>query len=385
MNNFLKHTSGKLIIGLSLVVAIMSCNKELPDAQPITFPVATSSIGEYMASDTNFRLFRLASNKVGLFPTLSDRNRVFTVYAPSNTAFRTIGFDSAQIVNASGAALSTLGFIVNYHIIPGQLFKSTNIPTTFPNVQLPTNIALGNLPGTTVPFPLTAFLSRRTTGFWFNNVPGLPTTVDFTNGSLNQISRVATPPATMVKAIINSDANLSLFDSLIVRGDSGQVDPAKFDSIMKNPGANMTVFAPNNAAIKRFISQITGGLIPAAAPDAVHAAFIRTNVPPATARGVVAYHLLATKNTVGSFVPHRVFSVNFEPTPGFYQTLVNASVAAHPGVSVTSFFTGQVVDSMKVIGVGAGSELATAKPPTTFDRHGVNGVVHVIDRVLRPQ
>ncbi|MEO5984792.1 MAG: hypothetical protein ABIP80_04760, partial [Ferruginibacter sp.] len=63
----------------------------------------------------------------------------------------------------------------------------------------------------------------------------------------------------------------------------------------------------------------------------------------------------------------------------------NASVSVHPGVSVQSFFTGLSVDSMKVIGLGNGGVAATSKPATTFDKHGVNGVVHLINMVLRPQ
>lgn len=384
--NHLNIITGSLVLGSAMAFALASCNKALPEATPVTYPVATTSIGEYMASDTNFRLYRLASVKVGVFATLSDRTKAYTVYAPTNTAFRSIGLDSLQIVNATGSTLTTLGAIVNFHIIPGETWSSDAIPMTFPNVQLPTSLSLGSLPGTAIPFPLTTFLSRRSSGFWFNMVPGTGSPVGFTYGSLNSVTRIAIPTTAYVKNLIDADPSLSLYDSLILRADVGSTPSSSIAGILSNAGASITAFAPNNAAMKTFLSQASGGLIPPAAPDATFAAFIRTSFPVQSAQAIVYYHLLATPAGAG-FVPQRVFSVNFNTTASFIKTLFNNApgAAAHPGVSASAFFTGQVVDSIKVIGIGAGSVMATSKPAANFDRNCINGVVHVIDQVLRPQ
>jgi hypothetical protein len=109
-----------------------------------------------------------------------------------------------------------------------------------------------------------------------------------------------------------------------------------------------------------------------------------------TVRGIAAYHFLATNRGAG-FQPNiRAFSVNFPETPGFFTTLVNSSVAIHPGIMAQATFTGPFVSSLKFTGLGTfppgGAPYSGAAANTVkMDQHAVNGVFHIIDKVLLPQ
>jgi hypothetical protein len=171
----------------------------------------------------------------------------------------------------------------------------------------------------------------------------------------------------------------------------------------------MTVLAPNDDAFRTLIYglvygqvlALTGdaGIADAQATAAVAAgpAFLSTNnVTTKLLRGVLAYHLLATPNpSTGDFETNiRVFSVNFpqasHTSPFFITTLVNTSVAVHPGIKVDATFTGPFVTDLKFTGLGTfppdGAPYSgTPATATSLDNHAVNGVYYVIDHVLLPQ
>ncbi len=382
--NILSSLTKQMLAVMVCLFTLFSCNKDLPQPVPIENSAATgSTIADLINANPNFSFFKAAATRVGAMTLFADRNSRFTLFIPDNAAFIASGIPSEAVI--AGLAITTVGAIVNYHILPGEELLSANISTAFPNVQLPSLLGPGsNLPGTIIPFKLSLFASKRGSNLWLNNVPFTSADTKAANGVIHVLSRLASPPSLVVAQIIYGDPSLTLFSALIQRGGTGQPAASTFDSININAGANLTVFAPTNPGVKGLLSALSGGMLPPNAPDANFIAFINANVPVATAAGLVAYHFLAFP-TATSATPWRAFSNNFTNTPTFYKTLVNASVSVHPGVSVQSFFTGLSVDSMKVIGLGNGGVASTSKPATTFDKHGVNGVVHLIDIVLRPQ
>ncbi len=223
--NILKSTklSGICIL-CAITFLVASCNKDLPVAQPIIYPSAnnsTTSIGAMLSQDTaHYSFFIAAATKSGLLGQLSDSTKLFTVFLPNNAAFIASGFPSLAAVNAQSA--TTLGGIVGYSIIPGKQFTSDMIPTTFPNIQLPTAVYTGNLlPGTSLQFNLTTFPSRRTSGFWDNNIPVLQPDIKMQNGVVHVVAGIVAPPSTVLKSMIYADANLSYFKAAIARADSG--------------------------------------------------------------------------------------------------------------------------------------------------------------------
>lgn len=402
------------VVRLPILAAFMfilaSCNKDLPDPTPIPYQPAnssTSTIGDVINSDPNYSIFKAAATRVGAMAGLGDSSKIFTVFLPDNNAFIASGIPSAAVIAA--LPINTVGAIVNYAIIPGEQLTSANAPQTFPNVQLPTSITIGFLPGTPIPLKLSTFPSKRATGFWDNNIPVVTPDIKFKNGVIHVVAGIVAPPSQVLRDALYSNPNLTYFKAAIARADSGQTGLSRFDSLLNYPVTNMTILAPADTAFQNLIYglvygkvyALTGGndaIADAQASMAVAAGpvFLSTNnVTTALVRGIIAYHFLASPNpSSGAFEPNiRVFSVNFPPasaTPFFVQTLVNSSFAPHPGIKVDATFTGPFVTDLKFAGLGTfppGGAPYTGAPATatSLDNHAVNGVYYVINKVLLPQ
>lgn len=279
-------------------------------------------------------------------------------------------------------------------------------------MQMPTLLGPGsNLPGTIIPFRLTIFPSKRGSSLWVNNIPIITPDIKTSNGTIHIVGGVIAPPAKTLRDTLYARADLTYFRAAIARADSGQVGTSRFDSLMNYAVTNMTVLAPNDAAFQTLLfGSIYGYLIAQGVPPATATAqatllsstpAIFTNpasyaiLPAATVRGILAYHLLASPNpTTGAFEPNiRAFGVNFpaaSANPFFVKTLINSSVAVHPGIIASATFTGPLATGLSFTGLGTfppgGAPYSgPAATATARDIHGVNGVGHVINRVLLPQ
>jgi len=411
-NNILKTF---WISGLCLVVIaglfLNSCNKALPDPTPILYPpvndVATS-IGDVINSDTSYSFFKAAAEKTGQLAQLSDSNSIFTVFLPNNNAFRVSGISSIDVVNSLPA--NVLGGIVGYAIIPGLQYLSTSISESFPNIQLPSSISIGTLPGTPLPLKLSTFPSVGATGFYDNNIPVVQPDLKMRNGVIHLVAAIAAPPSQLLKTAMYSNANLTYFKAAVARADSGQSGLNKIDSLLGYAVTNMTILAPSDEAFQQLLfgviysSLVQQGMPPAQAagiatalsgsPDVFSNPDLYSALPAATVRGILAYHFLATFNPIDTaFEPNiRVFSVNFSSTPTLHTTLVNSDSAAvnHPGILTQATFTGPFVTSLKFTGLGtfpSGGAPYSRTPANaiSMDNHAVNGVYYIIDEVLLPQ
>jgi uncharacterized surface protein with fasciclin (FAS1) repeats len=399
-----KYSIAKLGIALTIAASVFtSCNKELPNPTPIVTPVpGGSTFADVLNLDPNYSFLKAAVSRVpGLLATLGDRNTVFTLYAPDNAAFIASGIPSEAVIGA--LPLTTIVPLLQYHLVGGQKLTSAVTPATFPNAQEPTNLVLS------APFfRMSAFPSKRGTSMWVNNIPVVGPDVAVANGIVHKMAAVLAPPSQLLAQILYADPNLSYFAAAVAKADEGQTGTNRIDSLLKFAPVNMTILAPNNTAFRNMLdTTIRRALLQQGMPAAVAAATATSlastpavfNNPalaavltPATVRGILAYHVLASKNTnPAAFQPDiRAFSNNFSTTPSFHTTLVNGSVAVHPGVLAQATFTGPFVTSLKFTGLGTlpsgGAPFSgVAANAITQDVHAVNGVVHVIDRVLLPQ
>jgi hypothetical protein len=190
---------------------------------------------------------------------------------------------------------------------------------------------------------------------------------------------------------------MSFFSAAISRGDSAQVGTARIDSLLNLPiGPNFTVFVPTNAAMRQLLTgQITLALIAQGLPPATAAATAASlAATPAvfanpalfgalsaqTVKGIVVYHILGV----------RAFTVNFPTTATPVPTLLNSAVPTHPGVTLMATFAGPFVSAASVKGIAnptASNLILNASPLSGLnsDQHFINGVLHKIDQVLRPQ
>ena len=170
---------------LLVVVASTSCNKDVPSATPIVSTNAGSTIGDILNTNPNFSILKAAVTKAGLMAAVSDKNNVFTVFAPSDAAFTLSGIPLAAI-NALPAA--SVASIIQYHVIPGRKLMSSAVPTSFPNVQMPTAFIIP-APNTNPLVRFSNFPSKRGDRVWVNNIPVVTPDVDAANGAIHVASQ----------------------------------------------------------------------------------------------------------------------------------------------------------------------------------------------------
>jgi Fasciclin domain len=413
------------LVAISGSLLLTACNKDLEQLTPIAKPTYPSgaSIAATIAANPGDSLFNRMIIRSGVNSTLfSDSTRTFTLFIPDNTGMKIfINAASGGLVPLNAPDATFSGFISTQlrpgqcdtlirYITVGQKFPSSSISTAFPNFPLTNEIILDP----TQPFVrMNIFPVRGNPYSYINNIPLTAVDQAATNGVIHHTYTLATPPSRLLKDTMYREATLTYFKAAIARADSGSVGLGKLDSLLGYGATNMTVLAPNDNAFKTLIfglafqSYLSTRPLPYTATDTAIAtatgngavaagpAFLSTNnVTTAQVKGIMAYHIFATltSSTSTPYQPNiRVFSVNVPSTPTFVKTLVNGGLAIHPGVLAQATYSGAFVTGLKFTGYGTGTFPAGAPfsgapaNVVALDRQGVNGVYHIIDKVLLPQ
>lgn len=361
------HTFKTLLFAFVMMQALQACNKEFDpvDSTPPTTAkpglTGTQTLNDLINSDTTFSFLKAAVAKAGLNGVLNNKDLRLTLFAPDNAAFRRSGIPSEAVITSVLDA-ATVRSIISYHLTPEYL-PADSIPATFPNLQYPT--FLNPAPQLSPLLRLTIFPSRRDSGAWVNTVPITAVNAAASNGVLHRVAALVLPPSKSIFELVSADADLRYLAAALNRADSGRTTLAEgsLTEATKSIGANLTLFAPTNEAFRQLLRAMGLPVSPA----------VFSKLPVTQVRGLIAYHLLTS----------RAFSVNMPTKPTFIKTLLNGSLpAAHPGINVVAGFSGPVVTSFKVTGVGNGGAAATV---ISKDIHATNGVTHKINRVLLPQ
>ncbi len=410
-----KFFRGSLIIAATAAM-LVACNKELPQAEPIVPPTPSgASIAEAINTDANLSILKAAISRAGtpLTALLSDKSGVYTFFAPTDAAFQN-AFALLGVPSTVGVAAfrpGQLDTILRYHLIGGQELTSATISSGFPNVQEPSSFVLA-APSASLPpgLRMPLFPSKRGTNLWLNNIPVTQADIDAANGVIHKIAAVALPPSQYLWNRIDTDADLTYLKAAVLRADSGSTAATSLMGALLNPAANLTVFAPSNTAFQQVLTaQITQALIPmvtqqliaggatpdqaaalapgmaqtqataiASTPDVFQNPALFSVLTAQTVKGIVVYHLLGV----------RAYTVNLPTTSANTPTLLNSAVPAHPGVTVQAAFGATGVTAATVKGVAnatASNILINPLPGGTSDQNYINGVLHKIDQVLRPQ
>lgn len=416
MNNFIKNIKLALLATMLGATALVSCNKEVIDPGKISVPGPNKGpgIAATLAALPNYSFYTALINRAGYAATLNDTSRTFTIFATDNDGMKLfVNAASGGAVPLTAPDATFLGFIsgalpvasaagiVQYATVGGR-FPLASIGSAFPNFPLPSQIILA--PAT--PFVrLNIFPVRGTPFSYVNNLPLKGGELAAGNGIIHTAFSVPAPPSKLLSDTIANVSNLTYFRAAILRADSGNTTSAtSFGNLLANGGTNMTVLAPNDSAFKTLVyglvyqavfTQTGSATVANAQANAAVAAgpaFLSTNnITTPQLKGIIAYHFLAS-NTPTGFQPNiRVFSVNVPTTPILIKTLVNSSVASHPGVQAVATFSGPFTSSFKFTGLGP--LLTPTTPPFSggaanvvgADRLAVNGIFHIIDKVLLPQ
>jgi transforming growth factor-beta-induced protein len=256
------------------------------------------TIVDIAAGDSRFTSLVAAVKKAGLVDALSGAGPL-TVFAPTDQAF-------TAALSALGKTLDQLSAddlkpILTYHVIAAAVKSSELKPG-------PVKMLSG----------LSAFVSTAG-GAKINGATVLSADIEASNGIIHVIDKVILPPNLVEAATLAGD-----FSTLL-----GAATSAGLAETLSKADANLTVFAPNNAAFAKL-----------------------SNVPSGDAlKNVLLYHVVSGK----------VLSTDLKAGP--VPTLL-------PGKSVT-------VDLSSGVRINTANVIA-ADVVTT------NGVIHVIDTVLIP-
>jgi uncharacterized surface protein with fasciclin (FAS1) repeats len=423
---FMKIINRIKILSVAAAASLMlftSCNRV--DTAPTPSAIDTTTTGitlsATLAASAGDSLFNRMVVRSGLQSTLNVRTNRNTLIVPSNAAMRQfVAFASGGLVPAAapdathskfldstlvvapgvlgGLPKATAAAIVSYNILP-QTVTSSSFPTGFPNLSYASTF--NPAPALSSLLRLDVYLSKRN-GNYVNNIPFTSVDVAAANGVIHKTPALNTPPSQYLWDRINTDPGLTYLKQAILRADSGVVAASTLQSALLNIGANLTVFAPTDAA---FQATLTGavytGLVAQGYPAGAGTLATATALVNATDasgptifRNPLLYSVLTAQTVKGIAVYHlfgyRAFTNNFPTTQTFYPTLLNSAIPTHPGIGLTVTFTGGVVSAATVKGAVNASAANVAINPTpapggTSDQNYLNGTLHKIDQVLLPQ
>jgi uncharacterized surface protein with fasciclin (FAS1) repeats len=342
------------------IILLSACNKKLPDPTPILYPDgAGQSIGDFINTDANYSIFKALLTRAGVLPAITAKTSEWTIFAADNAAMTLSGMSSDAIVNSLPVATATA--IANYHIISGRTIKSTDISTAFPNVQYVTNFIFPS-PNTNPLARFSNFPSRRSAGAWLNNIPIKAVDKILANGVLHTVGAIAAPPSQVMMQILAADPKFNYFLAAVTRADqtTGATPLLGGSSgILANPLANLTLFAPDSNAFKTVLAAL--GLPPAISSINL--------MPAATVRGLLFYHLMGT----------RVFKENLAAGASSVPSLAGAAL---PNIDINNGTTTTVRGPGNVLPTTPATPYAATI--TQANVHAINGTIHVINQVLRP-
>lgn len=325
LNNSFKSLLFATVLGTSVVMS--SCDKDdEPIVTPPPPPTATPTIAAYVTADTSFSILLAAVKKAGLAVTLSDPAGTFTVFAPTNAAFRAASITEATIATFDTASVKA---IILYHALGSKVLAA----------GVPVSDTVKTLNGKNL------FASSNANGVFLNGVKVVTPNVTVSNGVIHVIGSVLTPPIPTIAQFVVARATAPVpeFSYLLAA-----VARAGLVNALSSAG-KYTVFAPTNAAF------IDAGFPTAAAI---------TGSDSATVRRIVLAHVLGTNVFAGDLIA------------GATANTLNPVAVINPQQTLT-------------VGVNPASVRITAAPAsilvspiTTANNVTTNGVIHVISKVL---
>ena len=296
----------------------VGCKKE---DNPNLLPTPKNS-AELVTSNDKLTLLTAAINRAGLATILAGTGP-FTLFAPSDDAFRAAGYADVAAINA--VPVATLNTILLYHVVSGTALAGADFPAG--QTAVPTSVS-GNAP---------LYVSKAGSSVSVNKSRVAQET-RATNGVIQVIDQVLMPPAGNVLQIVQADTSLSLLTAAAVRGGAAVTSAL-------GGTTPITVFAPTNVAFRAAGFADTSAI---------------NKAPVAILTAVLTNHVLA---------PARAYS----------PTLVNGPITTFGGGSVTVAVGSN--RAVTLLSKGNGTTIANV---IKADINATNGVVHKIDKVLLP-
>jgi uncharacterized surface protein with fasciclin (FAS1) repeats len=310
----------KMPIALAFAILTFCAFNACTKSDPVVPTIADTVI-----AGANFTLLKAALTKAELVTTFQGAG-TYTVFAPTDDAFKAVGVDQAFI---TANTKETLAAVLKFHVL-GKKVSAAEIATV-------DNTEIATLNGN-------VYVTKNAGGVSINGAKVTTADVAASNGVIHIIDRLILPPSKDLVAFLQADANYSLLVEAVIK--------AGLVSTLQGAGP-FTVFAPNNAA------------------------FIALGAPYSTAAGIKGLDATQTASLKNILLYHvvsaRVFSQNLK-------------AGAVPTALATKSVTIDLTSGVKVVGIAAGNSASVVTSPVTnFNLVTTNGVIHTIDKVLLPQ
>lgn len=312
---------------VSVALLISSCKKE--EDTPTPPPVVPQTIAQ-IAVANDFDSLVVALDRAGLVSTFSNTTGgPFTVFAPTNAAFvdllDDLGYDAISEIPSD-----LLDDVLKYHVVSGEVFSSA----------LSENLVASTLESYTLRFTLNGGAQVWTSSSESASIT--TTDLDASNGVIHVINKVLVPnrPTSTPTQDIVDVAVANGFDSLAVAlTRAGLVSTFEGTTVY-------TVFAPTNQAFVDLLADLNLSRI--------------AQIPTTTLVDVLTYHVTPGYVFASQLVNNQDISTLNEGST--FRVKINGSA-----VSLEDALTGNSDAGI-----------------TLTDVRASNGVVHVINKVLRP-
>ncbi|GAB2964898.1 hypothetical protein GCM10027048_38010 [Hymenobacter coalescens] len=304
-------------------------------------PTPQSNIVQLAQANANLSTLVAAVQKADLVSTLSGSTEL-TVFAPTNDAFTQLPapFNNAQSIGAitDPAQIATLRGILLYHVTAGDLDASELQARAYTTQRTATTGINDN----------SIYLSKPAAGGVFinGNTRVTQADIDASNGVVHVVDRVLVPPTQRISDIVVASSNAATPQFRQLLRALQRPAAATLLAAAANASANLTVFAPTDAAFQALLTQLNLTSI--------------DQIPDATLVSVLQLHIV---NNARAFSP--------DLTNGQTVPTLNGNVTVGVGGNAVT-----------VRGAGNGTTPANV---ATANVLATNGVIHVIDRVLLPQ
>ncbi|RBL89513.1 fasciclin domain-containing protein [Chitinophaga flava] len=323
----------RFFMGLMAAMPILAgCSKE--HIQPDD-TYAKKGIAAVVNSNFSLSLFKYALVATTYSDTLSQPGP-YTLLAPSNDAFKAMGFSSGAAVIR---VIDSMRVIVPYHILRGTI-RLDSLPLAF-------NQPLGAINGQLV--YVTHWINSRDTAVVVNGIRVSTRDKAATNGLVNVTDGVLSPYTyTNVQMAVSGDPSLSLFNAAIIR--SGLA--ADYQS-----GGPYTVFAPANTAFNAIGIQTT---------DSIY------KMDPVYLQALVKAHVTAGR----SFVYDYILKADI-PTNSYTEHMLS-------GINTTITLVADPLQPGRFSDINIQNENAGTAKASLLGKNVLagNGVVHSISRIL---
>lgn len=336
-----------LAILMAAALFVTACDDDDDDAPAV---VPQQTILQLAQANSNLDILEAAVGRAGsdISNALSGAGPL-TVFAPTDDAFR----DYVDVLNGAaarpteaeaitainGLTPAAVAGILRYHVLSGRVAASA----------VPANAAVNTLAAEGATNNAGRVFVRNSNGVRVNNATVVTADVEASNGIVHVIDAVLVPPTQNIGQIAVGNDDLDLLVAALNRATG------LFNAIT-GPGP-LTVFAPTDQAFINLVDDINGA---DPAPDEAGALAAINALPLDQLTAILQAHVLAG-NTVAYAADVPTAAANLNTLNSARQVTVQRT-----GAAVTVRGAGTVNSNVTIANITA-----------------TNGVVHVIDRVIR--